>query len=325
MKRSKTVVVTGASVGLGRAVAYAFAKEGARVGLISREKQALDETAKEVTRLGGKATVVVADVSDDAAVEAAASKIEEELGPIDVWVNSASVSIFAPVREMQAKEYRHVTEVNYLGYVNGTLSALRRMLPRNKGRIIQVGSALAYRSVPLQSANCATQYAIVGFTDSLRSELYHDKSKVKVAVVHIPAMNTPQFTWMKSRLPRMLRPLPPIYTPEAGAGAVLDAAFAHMPRREYWVNGSTVKMLMGQKIVPGLLDRYLGRYGYESAPRDFENSASPNDLQQTTASLAGAQARPVRVEAKTSRHRGLFAFACGVVGAALWLRKMRST
>ena len=199
MASTMTVVVTGASAGLGRAIAHEFGRAGARVGLISRDLDALEATASEVERLGGKAATYAADVSDDRAVDAAAASFEDRLGPIDIWVNNAMVSVFSPVKEMEAAEFRRVTEVNYLGYVHGTLAALRYMLPRNRGRIIQVGSALAFRSIPLQSAYCATKHAIVGFTDSLRCELYHDKSKVKAIVVHMPAMNTPQFTWVKSR------------------------------------------------------------------------------------------------------------------------------
>ena len=198
-------------------------------------------------------------MSDDAAVEAAAASIEESLGPIDVWINNAMVSVFSPVREMEAKEFRRVTEVNYFGYVHGTLAALRRMLPRNHGRIIQVGSALAVRSIPLQAAYCATKHAIVGFTDSLRCEPYHDKSKVKVTVVHMPAMNTPQFTWVKSRLPRMPQPVPPIYDPEVGAAVVLHAAQTSYVRREYWVGGSTVKAIVAQKFVPACWTYILER------------------------------------------------------------------
>src|SRR5215472_11069765 len=266
-----TVIVTGASAGLGRAIAHEFGRAGARVGLISRDLPALEATAVEVENLGGTAATYAADVSDDGAVEAAAASFEERLGPIDVWVNNAMVSVFSPIKEMDAKEYRRVTEVNYLGYVHGTLSALHRMLPRDRGRIIQVGSALAMRSIPLQSAYCATKHAIVGFTDSLRCELYHDNSNVKVVVVHMPAMNTPQFTWVKSRLPRMPQPVPPIYEPEVGARMVVHAALVDCPRREYWVGGSTVKAILGQKTVPGLLDKYLGKNGYESQQRDIED------------------------------------------------------
>lgn len=328
---SMTVVVTGASAGLGRAIAHEFAKERARVGLLSRDQAALDVTAAEVEQLGGQAAVYAADVSDDGAIEAAASSFEERLGPIDVWVNNAMVSVFSPIKEMEAKEYRRVTEVNYLGYVNGTLSALRRMLPRNRGRIIQVGSALAVRSIPLQSAYCATKHAIVGFTDSLRCELYHDKSNVKVTVIHMPAMNTPQFTWVKSRLPNMPQPVPPIYEPEVGARMVVHDARVTSPRREYWVGGSTVKAILGQKVVPGLLDKYLGKNGYESQQQDIEDSPDrPHNLWQPVSTDLGAhgpfdkRSRPFSLEANASRHPGLFAIAFGLIGAALCAKKLLS-
>ncbi|MGC2299607.1 MAG: SDR family oxidoreductase, partial [Acidobacteriaceae bacterium] len=264
MKQASTVVVTGASAGLGRAIALEFGKSGARVGLISRDLPALEGAAEEVERLGGTAATYAADVSDDQAVEAAAASFEDRLGPIDVWVNNAMLSVFSPVRETEAAEFRRVTEVNYLGCVHGTLAALRRMLPRNQGRIIQIGSALAVRSIPLQSAYCATKHAIVGFTDSLRCELLHDNSAVRAVVVHMPAMNTPQFTWVKSRLPNLPQPVPPIYKPEVGASVVVHAAFTRRPRREYWVGGSTVKAIVGQKFIPGLLDIYLGKTGYKA-------------------------------------------------------------
>ena len=274
-----TAVITGASAGLGRAIAHEFGKAGAKVGLISRDLSALEATAGEVESLGGTAATYAADVSDDQAVEAAAASFEERLGPIDVWINNAMVSVFSPIKEMDAAEFRRVTEVNYLGYVHGTLAALRRMLPRNRGRIIQVGSALAVRSIPLQAAYCASKHAIVGFTDSLRCELIHDKSKVKAIVVHMPAMNTPQFTWVKSRLPNLPQPVPPIYEPEVGARVILHAALASSPRREYWVGGSTVKAIVGQKFFPGLLDLYLGKTGYKAQQREEPDSPDrPNNV-----------------------------------------------
>lgn len=332
MTQQMTVVITGASAGLGRAIAHTFAAEGAAVGLISRDQAALEATAAEVERLGGRASVYAADVSDDAAVESAASAIENALGPIDIWVNNAMVSVFSPIKEMEAKEFRRVTEVNYLGYVHGTLSALRRMLPRNRGRIIQVGSALAFRSIPLQSAYCATKHAIVGFTDSLRCELLHDKSDVKVICVHMPAMNTPQFTWVKSRLPGLPQPVPPIYEPEVGARMVLHAAVTSSPRREYWVGGSTVKAIVGQKIVPGLLDMFLGKKGYESQQQDTPDSADrPHNLWHPVNNGFGAhgpfddRSRPFSLEANFSRYRGWFVFGCGLVGAAAFVWKRASS
>lgn len=328
MKPNLTVVITGASAGLGRAIAHEFGKTGARVGLISRDLSALEATAGEVERLGGTAATYAADVSDDQAVEAAAASFEASLGPIDVWINNAMVSVFSPIREMEAAEFRRVTEVNYLGYVHGTLAALRRMLPRNRGRVIQVGSALAVRSIPLQSAYCATKHAIVGFTDSLRCELIHDKSKVKAVVVHMPAMNTPQFTWVKSRLPNLPQPVPPIYEPEVGARVILHAALAPSPRREYWVGGSTVKAIMGQKFFPGLLDLYLGKTGYKAQQRDEPDSPErPNNVWHPVPTTLGAhgpfdmKSRPFSLEAQVSKHRGWFVFGCGLLGAALCARK----
>jgi NAD(P)-dependent dehydrogenase (short-subunit alcohol dehydrogenase family) len=329
MQQTLTVVITGASAGLGRAIAHEFGKAGARIGLISRDLPALESTATEVESLGGTAATYAADVSDDQAVEAAAASFEERLGPIDVWVNNAMVSVFSPVSEMEAAEFRRVTEVNYLGYVHGTLSALRRMLPRNRGRIIQVGSALAVRSIPLQSAYCAAKHAIVGFTDSLRCELYHDKSKVKAIVVHMPAMNTPQFTWVKSRLPNLPQPVPPIYEPEVGARVIVHAAFRSSPRREYWVGGSTVKAIVGQKFIPGLLDIYLGKTGYKAQQRrEADSPDRPDNVWHPVSTTLGthgpfdSKSRPFSLEAEVSKHRGWFVFGCGLIGAALCARKI---
>lgn len=324
-----TVVITGASAGLGRAIAHEFGKTGAQVSLISRDLAALEITAGEVERLGGTAATYAGDVSDDQAVEAAAASFEERLGPIDIWINNAMVSVFSPIKKMEAAEFRRVTEVNYLGYVYGTLAALRRMLPRNRGRIIQIGSALAVRSIPLQSAYCASKHAIVGFTDSLRCELYHDKSAVKAIVVQMPAMNTPQFTWVKSRLPNLPRSVPPIYEPEVGARVVLHAAMASSPRREYWVGGSTVKAIVGQKLIPGLLDLYLGKTGYKAQQRDEPDAPDrQNNVWQPVATSLGAhgpfdgKSRWFSLEAEVSKRRGWFLFGCGLLGAALCARKV---
>jgi NAD(P)-dependent dehydrogenase (short-subunit alcohol dehydrogenase family) len=284
MPASPVVVVTGASAGLGRAIAHAFARKGAKLGLLARNPEALEACKQECELLGGEALVVPTDVSVAAEVEAAASRVEEIFGPIDVWVNDAMVSVFSPVKEMEPEDYKRVTDVLYLGFVHGTLSALRRMLPRDNGRgkgtIIQIGSALAYRSIPLQSAYCACKHAINGFTDSLRCELYHDRSHVKITAVHMPAMNTTQFDWVKNRLPNNPQPVPPIFEPEVAAKVVAAAGLAKSPRREYWVGSPTVAAIVAQKFVPGLLDRYLGRTGYKSQqiqgePRDPN---APNDL-----------------------------------------------
>jgi NADP-dependent 3-hydroxy acid dehydrogenase YdfG len=262
--KPKVVVVTGASAGLGRAIAHAFAKRGAKVALLARNPEALEACAEECRAAGGEGLAIPTDVSDAAAVEAAAERAEAELGPIDVWVNDAMVSVFSPVKEMEAADYKRVTDVLYLGFVHGTMAALKRMLSRDRGTIVQIGSALAYRSIPLQSAYCACKHAISGFTDSLRCELIHDKSNVKLTQVHMPAMNTWQFYWVKNRLPNMTQPVPPIYEPELAAEVVVAAGMAKRPRREYWVGMPTVKAIVAQKFIPGLLDRYLGETGYKS-------------------------------------------------------------
>lgn len=273
MSNVSVVVITGSSAGLGRAIAHGFAKHGAHLGLLARNAEALCAAKEECEALGGQAMALPVDVSDANAVDAAAARVEEEFGPIDVWINDAMVSVFSPVREMEASDYKRVTDVLYLGFVHGTLAALKRMLPRDRGTIIQIGSALSYRSIPLQSAYCACKHAINGFTDSLRCELYHDKSNVKVTAVHMPAMNTTQFGWVKNRMPNNPQPVPPIYDPQLAAEVVVAAGLAETPRREYWVGTPTVMAIVGQKFIPGMLDKYLGRTGYKSQqiqnePRD---------------------------------------------------------
>lgn len=325
------VVVTGASAGLGRAIANEFARCGAKIGLIARDEAALQQAMREVESYGGQAIVLPLDVSDADAVEQAANRVETELGPINIWVNNAMLSVFSPIKETKASEFRRVTEVNYLGYVNGTLSALRRMLPRDSGCIIQIGSALAVRSIPLQAAYCATKHAIVGFTDSLRCELHHDHSNVKVTVVHMPAMNTPQFTWVKSRLSNLPQPVPPIFEPEVGARVVVHAALSRSPRREYWVGGSTVKAIVGQKFIPGLLDRYLGKTGYKSQQRKQKDSPDrPNNLWQPVPTSLGAhgpfdrEAHPSSTQVALNLHRGWIALGCAVIAAAVATRYITS-
>ena len=260
--KPETVVITGASAGLGRATACEFGRRGARVGLLARGKDGLEAAKREVEELGGTAAVVPTDVADAAAVEKAAVVIEDQLGPIDIWVNNAMTSVFSPVREMKPDEYKRVTDVTYLGVVYGTMAALKRMLARNRGTIVQVGSALVYRSIPLQSAYCAAKHAIAGFTDSLRCELIHDKSDVRITMVQMPALNTPQFRWVKSRLKYKAQPVPPIFQPEVGAKAIYYAAHHH--RREIYVGWPTVEAIVGNKIAPQVLDHYLGRTGYAS-------------------------------------------------------------
>jgi short-subunit dehydrogenase len=260
--KRETIVITGASAGLGRAVAREFGRHKAKIGLLARGVDGLEAAKQEIEALGGIAITVPTDMADAEAVERAATLVEERLGPIDIWVNNAMTSVFSPVKEMKPEEYRRVTEVTYLGAVYGTLAALKRMLPRKRGTIVQVGSALVYRSIPLQSAYCAAKHAIAGFTDSLRSELIHDKSKIRLTTVQMPALNTPQFGWVKSRLQYKAKPMPPIFQPEVGARAIYWAA--HHRRREVYVGWPTVKAIIGNKLAPGFLDRYLGRNGFAS-------------------------------------------------------------
>jgi len=263
----QVVVITGATGGVGRATARAFAERGDRVALLARGEAGLAAAAEDVRQAGGTPLPIPVDVADPEQVEAAATAVETAFGPIDIWVNDAFTSVFAPADEISADEYRRVTEVTYLGYVHGTLAALKRMKPRNRGTIVQVGSALAHRGIPLQAAYCASKHAIKGFTEALRCELMHDHSGVHVTMVHLPAVNTPQFDWLLSRLPRPAQPVPPIYQPEVAARAIVHAA-AHPRRREYWVGGSTVGTIVGEKLAGGLLDRYLARTGYDAQQVD---------------------------------------------------------
>ena len=265
-EKPEVVVVTGASAGVGRATVRAFAQRGALLGLIARGSDGLEAARVEVEQLGGKALVFSVDVADAEKVEGAATRVEEEFGPIDIWVNNAMVSVFSPVKEMTAEEFHRVTEVTYLGVVYGTLAALKRMLPHDRGCILQVGSALAYRGIPLQAAYCGAKHAIQGFTESLRCELLHDQSNVRVTMVHLPAMNTPQFSWVKSRLPREPQPVPPIYQPEIAAEAIIYAAYHK--HREMEVGMPTVVAVEGNKVFPGLMDRYLARTNYEAQQTD---------------------------------------------------------
>jgi NAD(P)-dependent dehydrogenase (short-subunit alcohol dehydrogenase family) len=262
-RHAQVVVITGASGGIGRASAVAFAARGGTVALLARGEKGLAGAAAEVERAGARALIVPTDVADDQQVSAAAARVEAEAGPIDVWVNSAFTSVFAPLDKITPAEFRRVTEVSYLGYVYATMAALRHMKPRDRGVIVQVGSALAYRGIPLQSAYCGAKHAIQGFHEALRCELLHDKSGVRVTMVQMPAVNTPQFSWVLSRLPRHAQPVPPIYQPEFAARAVLFAA-DHPKRREYWVGTPTVGTLAANALAPGLLDRYLARTGFKS-------------------------------------------------------------
>ena len=271
---SKVVVITGASAGVGRATARAFAERGAKIGLLARGEAGLDAAKREVVDAGGEAVAIQTDVADAEALEAAAKTVEDAFGPIDVWVNNAMTSVFSPASEMEPEEYARVTEVTYLGYVYGTQVALDRMRPRDEGTIIQVGSALAYRGIPLQSAYCGAKHAIQGFTESVRTELIHDESDIQLSMIQMPALNTPQFEWVRSRLPKEPQPVPPIYQPEVAADAIVWAA--HHDRNELWVGGSTVKALVANRLVPRRLDYLLARTGWDDqltdAPADPERS-----------------------------------------------------
>jgi len=333
---ARVVVVTGASGGIGRATAVAFAARGDRVALLARGESGLQAAAGEARRAGGVALVVPTDVADAAAVEAAAARVEAELGEIDVWVNDAFASVFSPFDQISPDEFARVTEVSYLGYVYGTMSALRRMKSRDRGTIVQVGSALAYRGIPLQTAYCGAKHAIQGFHEALRCELLHEKSNVHVTMVQMPAVNTPQFSWVLSRLPRHPQPVPPIYQPEVAGRAVVHAA-DHPQRREYWVGASTAATLAANALAPGLLDRYLGRTGFDSqqtkeprsadAPENLWKPADGDDGRDFGAHGAfDGIAHPRSAQLWASQHHGVVGtVAAGLAAAAagLVLRRRR--
>ncbi|MDQ4023870.1 MAG: SDR family oxidoreductase [Actinomycetota bacterium] len=313
----RVVVVTGASAGVGRAVARALADRGDAVALFARGEEGLSAAARDVDARGGRSLALQVDVADAAAVEAAAARVEHDLGPIDVWVNNAMVSVFAPFKEISAADYRRVTEVTYLGYVHGTMSALSRMLPRDRGVVVQVGSALAYRAIPLQSAYCGAKHAVEGFTESLRCELAHDRSNVRVVMVQLPAINTPQFHWVKTSLTRHPQPVPPIFQPEVAAEAIVWAA--EHPRREYWVGWPTARAVIANRVVPGVLDRYLARSGVDAQQADRPIEADrPHNLYDPLAGDFGAHgefddvAKDRSVYWRAARRRG----ALGAAGAS---------
>ncbi len=325
MTTRRVVVVTGASAGIGRACVRAFAQRGDDVALLARGRAGLHAAAEEVRACGARALPLIVDVSDDGLVEAAAQRIESELGPIDVWVNDAFATVFAPFEEITPEEYERATKVTYLGYVNGTRAALRRMRPRDRGVIIQVGSALAYRGIPLQSAYCGAKHAVQGFHDALRAELLHQGSGVRVTMVQMPAMNTPQFRWGLSRLPRQAQPVPPIYQPEVAARAVVYAA-DHPDRREWWVGASTALTIAANAVVPGLLDRYLGRTGVTSQqtgePRPDgqpSNLWEPVDADEDRGAhgVFDSRAHPRSPQLWATQHRGALATAATLAGGAV--------
>ena len=317
--KPEVVVITGASAGVGRATVRAFARRRARIGLVARGRDGLQAARMEVERLGGEALVLAADVAAAEQIEAAAQAVEERFGPIDVWVNNAMASVFSPVKQMTPEEFKRVTEVTYLGYVYGTLSALRRMLPRDRGVIVQVGSALAYRGIPLQSAYCGAKHAIQGFVDSLRCELLHDKSNVRVSMVQMPALNTPQFSWVKSRLPRKPQPVPPIFQPEIAADAILLAA--HEDRPEIYVGWPTVKAIVGNKIAPRFADWYLARMGYDA--QQTQEAADAHRRDNLWEPLPGDHGAHGDFDARShassrqfwlSKNRSWLALAAGMIG-----------
>ncbi|TDQ00886.1 SDR family oxidoreductase [Labedaea rhizosphaerae] len=334
MTGPRVVVVTGASGGVGRACAEAFGRRGDKVALVARGSKGLDAAAKTIEACGGTALAVPADVAHADEVEGVAERVEAELGPIDVWVNAAFTSVFAPFDRVEPDEFRRVVEVDLLGYVYGTMAALARMKRRNRGAIVQVGSALAYRGIPLQTAYCAAKHGIQGFTEALRCELLHEGSAVRTTMVQLPAVNTPQFSWVLSRLPRQAQPVAPIYQPEVAAKAVLYAA-DHPKRREYWVGGSTVGTLIANAVAPGLLDRYLARTGFKSQqtdqprdPRQPANLWEPAD--DESGHDFGAHGQFDEDDPKyrspqlwASQHHGVLALAGAAVAATAAVVRMR--
>ena len=320
-------MVTGASAGVGRAVVRELAAEGATIGLLARGQAGLEGAKAEVERQGGRALVVPTDVADHDQVEAAAERIESELGPIDVWINNAMATILAPLSEIRPEEFRRSTEVTYLGSVWGTMAALRRMRPRDRGTIVQVGSALAYRGIPLQAPYCGAKHALQGFLESLRAELLHEGANIHVSMVQLPALNTPQFTWARTRMPKEPQPVPPIYQPEVAAKAIVWAA--KHPRRELMVGWPTVKAIMGNAVAPGLADRYLAKNGYDAQQRDEphdpsrpDNLFEPVDVDEDRGAHGpfDDESRDRSIQAVLSRHRrvlGLGALASAATAGIL--------
>jgi short-subunit dehydrogenase len=327
----KIVVITGAGAGVGRATATEFARHGCDVALLSRDPNRLEHAAAELRRFRIRALPIPTDVADAQAVEAAADQVERELGPIDVWVNVAMATVFAPVHKLTAEEFQRGTAVTYLGQVHGTMAALKHMRPRNRGAIVSVGSALAYRSVPLQSVYCGAKFAIRGFLDALRSELYHDNIKITLTAVDLPAVNTPQFDWARNKMGRRAQPVPPIFQPEVAARAIYFGAFH--PRRQIWVGLPTVKAILANRIAPGLIDRYLAKSGYTGQlTAEPSDPTAPGNLFDTVSGAYGAhgrfdrQARSESLEMFTSRHQtAVWAAALGGLAAGAYFLVKRFT
>jgi short-subunit dehydrogenase len=329
--KREVVVITGASAGVGRATAVAFARRGARIGLLARGKDGLEGARADVESAGGEALPLPTDVAHNDQVEAAAEAIEDRFGPIDVWVNNAMTTVFSPLKKITAEEFKRATEVTYLGTVYGTMAALRRMYPRDRGTIVQVGSALAYRSIPLQAPYCGAKHAIAGFTDSLRSELIHDRSKIHLTMVQMPALNTPQFSWCKTKMPRHPQPVPPIFQPEVAAEAIVWAA--HHTRREVFVGAPTVEAIEGNKVAPGKLDEYLARTCYDGQQTDQPVSPDrPNNLFEPVAGDHGAhgifddRSHSSSAQLWQTTHRAAWistALGVAAIGCGLILRSQR--
>lgn len=329
--RNEVVVITGASAGVGRAIAEEFARHGARLGLVARGRDRLEATRRSVEQLGGRAVILAGDVADPETHRRIAAMTEEAFGPIDIWVNNAMASVYSTIAEMPAEEFKRVTEVTYLGFVYGTQAALQRMRPRNRGAIVQVGSALAYRSIPYQSAYCAAKHAIRGFTDSLRSELIAEKKRIRLTMVQLPSMNTPQFVWVKSRLPHKAKPPAPIYQPEIAARTIYWAA--HRDRREVYLGANTMWGIKANKLWPGFLDRYLVNrsFGKTTEPRDPNQ---PDNLWQPAPGRWGAHgpfdadAKAHSLQIQLSRRRaviGAVALGAAAVLTAAWLQRRTAT
>ncbi len=331
----RVVVITGASGGVGRAAARELGARGDSLALLARGHAGLSAAVREVEGVGGRAVAIECDTSSYQQVEAAAAAVESQLGPIEVWINVAFTSVFAPFTQISAEEFRRVTEVSYLGYVYGTKAALDRMMPRDRGTIVQVGSTLAYRGIPLQTAYCGAKHAIQGFNESLRCELLHERSRVRTTMVQLPAVNTPQFSWVLSRLPNEAQPVPPIYQPEVVARAIAYAA-DHPRRREYWVGASTVGTLLANAVAPGLLDRYLGRTGYQS--QQTSEQRDPDDPANLWEPADGPDGHDFGAHGRfddrslghspqvwASQHHGLLGLAsaglCGAAAAVAWTRR----
>jgi NAD(P)-dependent dehydrogenase (short-subunit alcohol dehydrogenase family) len=328
--KDSVVVITGGTAGVGRATASAFARLGARVAVLARDAARLDATAMEIRARGGRPLALQVDVADSEAVDGAASTIESELGPIDIWINNAMVSTFAPIASLTADEIRRVTDVTYLGAVHGTLAACRRMRSRDRGTIVQVGSTLAYRAIPLQAPYCAAKHALKAFTESLRVELLHDRSQVKLTMVHLPAVNTPQFDWTLSRVPGRPRPLAPVFQPEVAADAILYAA-RHAPR-ELKVGAAVAGTIWLNKFVPGLIDRVLAARGFDGQQEGQSAPAHPDgnlftpvegDVGAHGRFDGEAKARSFALEARTSPAFWTLATALAASAATLTLARIR--